>query len=79
MMHYICKEDCEILRDDPGCPDQTIVIDNEGDILFKLEGEWTDDAVWRLIDIANNWYDRGHTTGMNHLRRVIKQLLNIDV
>jgi hypothetical protein len=69
------RKDCKILRGRAGNPGFSMVIDCEGDEVFSVPESWTDDQVWRVLDIANMAYGMGCSVGRRMKASEIKQAI----
>ncbi len=72
------KEDCEILRDNEHYNrDDVVVIDCDGDIVFRCPKNWADGDVWKCLELMNSSHDIGYRSGQRMKQHEIKNVLGI--
>lgn len=58
------KDECKIIRCDRTYGiDSCVVVDVNGDVVFRAELPWSDDLIWKILGIGNTAYTRGYHSG----------------
>ena len=76
-MAYRYKEDCFVERENSIHPDKVWVFDNEGNELFRVPASFTNDDIWKVLDLMNYAYDLGLSVGRRLKADEIKSVLEI--
>jgi hypothetical protein len=78
-MKYRHKEDCFIDRQFAEDRDQALLVDCDGHIVFRVSAsEWSDDQIWRALELQNEAYAKGVQFGQVQKVHEIKKALCID-
>ncbi len=77
MDKYVDEDDCNIIQLDE-YPCQKILIDGEGDIVFKMPETTPDAQMIQILAVANAFYDKGVRVGGNRKMFELRRLLEID-
>lgn len=80
--YWIDKDDCKIVRPDSAydikVPGSAVLMDaTEGTRLFVVPESWTDEQIWRCLEIANMAFTEGDGQGSRRKVWEIKTALNI--
>lgn len=72
---YHSKNVCLIDRDNENYPRQAVLFDEEGNLVFSFDADFTDAQIWQALEFANQAYRVGFSTGeyrkMNEIRRAL--------
>jgi hypothetical protein len=76
-MKYRHKEDCFIDREhNPGA---ARLVDCDGYVVFIVSAfEWSDDQIWKALELMNKAYAQGVLVGQTQKVNEIKRVLFID-
>jgi hypothetical protein len=79
MEHYLAHiSDCEIVRSFKGREGVVAVVDCDGDVVFSVSNQWTDEQILIAFNIANKSYSEGFKAGENNKAYEIKKVLGIE-
>jgi hypothetical protein len=78
LMKYRHKEDCIIDREHAKATGIALLIDCDGDVVFQVSAEWSDNQIWRALELQNEAYAIGVQVGQAQKVREIQKALHID-
>ena len=76
---YRHKEECYIVlvKGDEGVQNRMVVFDRDGELVFSVPEAWTDEQIWRALDLQNEAYAVGIRVGRALKLREIRDALEI--
>lgn len=75
-MFFAHKSDCTIVLSSTGR--QKHLLDGAGELITPFDVSWTDDQIWRALDLANAAYSLGHKTGMSTKAAEVRKVLELE-
>lgn len=67
------RQDCWIDREDPAFPASAVLRDEEGELLWRFDEDWTEEHIWAALEFANKLYGLGCKAGeAAHLQRLVE-------
>ena len=76
MMYFAHKSDCSIKKSPSGRHKD--LFNGEGEFIASFDVSWTDDQIWRALDLANAAYTLGRKVGRAGKAAEIRQALEED-
>jgi hypothetical protein len=78
-MKYWHKEDCHIDREHANFTDVALLLDCDGEVIFRAPAsEWSDNQIWKALELMNEAYAIGVKVGQSQKAHEIKKALCID-
>lgn len=75
------KNDCAIVRPDnfhAHTADMAALVDCDGDCVFTVPNSWTDEQIFKCLEIANRAYAAGYASGERSKAYEIAKALYLD-
>lgn len=77
MHRFAFREDCTIDRNHSNYPTSAVLFDCDGEVVFEVSKNWTDDQIWKALEFANHAFKRGYYVGSADRAKAIKKLLDV--
>ncbi|AJF08197.1 hypothetical protein GSUB_17035 (plasmid) [Geoalkalibacter subterraneus] len=70
------RNDFRIDRNHPDYPQSAVLIDHDGNTLYRFDKDWTDDHIFEALDFAIKSYFIGVRLGREKMAKEIRQILD---
>lgn len=75
-MEIVNKDDCSIVRNKEYTDIGLLAVFNcDGDLVFTLPSDFSDDDVWMVLGIANSAYSIGHKHGCRYTKKQLRDII----
>ena len=76
--YYEHPDDCEVQRNQTDYPDRAVLINCDGDVIFNVPENWTDEQIISALRFANTTHHKGYEIGRMEKAQEIRKAINCD-